>query len=727
MKSFTHGICYKQMRSLAASTVLILLFSASANAQFRNYGIAYSDNIQGSTAMFGNTLEAIYKTGNTVVDTAQMNGTRANGSTTSGNDNSNMQYVDVDGNTGIGAATYNSSSSDLALPAGTNNIKFARLYWGGRVLKSQYDIALPANQAIKMSKGAGSYFTFGADHMDDTLAGSGSSAYYQYQAYADITSTIQNNGSGTYTVANVPLSPGSISNGGYYGGWCIVVVYENTTAFTSYNSVRVYDGYQAVFDGGSPTLSTVTLTGLNVPSGALSLTDAKMGVMAWEGDGNLTGDSLRINNHYFSNAINPIDNVFNGSITDNGVFIHTKNPDYTNQMSIDIDQFYVGTGFGIQPDDQTATLAFRTEADQYFPGLFTFVIKTKTPNPILTKTVTDSNGNHIADAGELLTYNITGVNTGVGNANFTVVSDTLTSAVTYVPGSLKVIYSPGITAGTLTDASADDQAEYISNGSIKTVRFRVGTGANGSVGGTLVANDSFHVQFKVRVNTPASGSTVPPIVNVARVIAFSDANVPSLDDATAIIDPQGAPLPITLVSFAVSLPETNEAKISWSTSMEISCKEFYVERSEDGVLFNTVATVAGHGSTATQNSYAVSDDIAAVNSSVVYYRLAQVDVDGKINYSKVIAVKLKGASDKLSVSPNPFSSSINVSLSWDKTEVATAKIYNMQGAIVATKSIQLNKGSNYVSIDELSGLPSGNYLVQINSSNGSMVKKITKQ
>src|SRR5689334_10093579 len=117
MKSFTYLICVKQIKTLTASAVAILLFSASANAQFRNYGIAYSDNVKGTATLFGNTLEAIYLNDNTTVDTAKMNATRSNGSSSSGNDNSNMRFVDIDGSSGVGAGTTNSSSADLALPA----------------------------------------------------------------------------------------------------------------------------------------------------------------------------------------------------------------------------------------------------------------------------------------------------------------------------------------------------------------------------------------------------------------------------------------------------------------------------------------------------------------------------------------------------------------------------------------------------------------------------------
>ncbi len=331
-------------------------------------------------------------------------------------------------------------------------------------------------------------------------------------------------------------SAGDGSGNGYYGGWCIVIAYENTTAFPSYNSVRIYDGYKNV-STTTPAVS-ITLTNLNVPSGTLGLRDATMGMLAWEGDAQYTGDGLKINGTSFSNTLNPSSNVFNGSITDTGNWVHSKNPDYYDEMAVDIDQFYVGSGYGITAGAQNVTLAFSTNQDSYWPGVFTFSIKTTPPNPLLIKKVTDANGNHIAEAGEVLTYDLLGQNTGAGNANNTIVSDTLPSTVTYVPGSLKTIYSQGQTAGSLTDQTGDDDGAFISNGTIKTVRFYVGSGATSSTGGLLTANDSFHYQFQVTVNTPAIGS-VPPIVNIATVTAASDAGVRSIDFGTAIIDPQG--------------------------------------------------------------------------------------------------------------------------------------------------------------------------------------------
>ena len=71
----------------------------------------------------------------------------------------------------------------------------------------------------------------------------------QYQAYADVTALVKNNGAGTYEVGNAPLSTGADLSGGNHGGWCIVVVYENSAV--SYNSIRLYDGFEQVYNGGN--------------------------------------------------------------------------------------------------------------------------------------------------------------------------------------------------------------------------------------------------------------------------------------------------------------------------------------------------------------------------------------------------------------------------------------------------------------------------------------------
>ena len=674
--------------------------------------------------MFGNTLMHIVD--NSVVNTTKMNDNSANGNSTYGNDNENMQYVDVDGSGTTGSATKNSSTADLALPAGTNTIKLARLYWGGRIKDAEFDLTQTANRKIKIRKGSvNTYTEFTAVQIDKNNTTLNSNNYSQYQAFADITSFIQTNGAGTYSVGNAPLSTGSISSGGNYGGWCIVIVYENPTL--NYNSLRLYDGFQQVFNNGNPLTTSVTLTGLNVPSGSLSTSDAKMGVVAWEGDANLTGDFLKINGNTFSNGINSATNPWNGTISNNGVHVTTKNPNYTNQMGIDIDQFEVGTGYGILPNATSATLEFGTEADQYFPGIISFVIKMKDPTITLDKTVTDANNNLAAEVGEVLTYTLKGTNLGSGNANKVVITDTLPNTVTYVPNSLKVISSPGITAGTKTDASIDDVAEFVSNGSIHTVRFRLGTGANATDSGTLAPGQTYEVQFKVTVNNPGAGNPIPAIINTARIKAKSDANVDYIDDGTAIINPQGGPLAVTLMYLKATLPQKNIVNISWETSMEINCKYYDVERSLDGNIFTKVATVQGNGTSSIAHTYSATDDVTGVTSPVIYYRLKQVDLDNKQNLSTIVAVRLAKDSRPFIVSPNPFTNYVGISVDWNINEYGKVKVIDASGRDVIVNAVQLFKGVNYIRVDDMSKLPAGNYFIQVISSQKNISGRILKQ
>ncbi|HUZ59742.1 MAG TPA: T9SS type A sorting domain-containing protein [Hanamia sp.] len=728
MQTFILKIFLKKIINRFAIGILVFfIFSYAAKSQSRSYGLVYSDNIRGGTTMFGNTLLQIVDNGS--VNTVKMNDNSANGNSIYGNDLENMQCVDIDGNSGYGSTTRNSSSSDLILPAGTNTIILARLYWGGRVANAVFDLTQVANKIVKIRKGTiNPYSDVMALGIDDIAITPG---YTEYQAYADITSLVQNNGAGTYEVGNVPLSTGSISGGGNNGGWCIVVVYENNDL--PYNSVRLYDGFQEVNNGGNPTISTVILSGLDVPSGMLDSSDAEMGVMAWEGDANLYGDFLTINGNTFSNATNQANNPWNGTITNNGVHVTTKNPNYTNQMGIDIDRFDVGTGYGILPNATNVTLQFGTSSDKYYPGVFTFSIKMKDPTITLDKTVADANDDQLAESGEVLTYTLQGSNNGPGDANHIIVTDTLPNTVTYLPGTLKVISSPGITAGIKTDNPGDDVAENDVDGSVKSVVFRIGTGANATQGGTLKANETYQVQFQVTVNDPGTGKPVPSIMNIARVTSLSDAGVPFVDDGTAIInpatamlDPEAGPLPVTLENFSASLLPENEVKLYWCTSMEINCSRFVVQRSYDGNIFSDAETVAANGTTNLFHSYSALDNIYSFTGSMVYYRLEEIDINGKENFSKVIALRIKTINQLITVSPNPFSNYLNINVEWNQVEMATEKIFAADGKEVFSKILQMNKGYNYIKITDLSNLNNGTYILELISPSEKIIQKIFK-
>jgi uncharacterized repeat protein (TIGR01451 family) len=345
----------------------------------------------------------------------------------------------------------------------------------------------------------------------------------------------------------------------------------------------------------------------------------------------------------------------------------------------------------------------------------------------LTKTVVDANANNKAEAGETLTYTLKGKNTGGANANNVVLVDTLPSNITFVPGSLKVIYSPGITAGIYTDMSNDDIAEYVVSGQNKTVRFRLGTGANATSGGIITALDSFVVEFKATINFPAPGVDLLPVINIARVSANSDANEQYVDDGIAIINPAIINLPVMLTSFTATVQATNTVKVNWSTAMEINTDKFDVERSVDGRMFNKIATVVAAGNANTIKNYTLVDDITTVTNVIVYYRLKQIDIDGTSKYSTIASIRLKKNGATVTVTPNPFNTYVNINVEASKNEMAIVKVLNMAGGELVVKKVQMIKGTNYIAIDALSKLPVGNYIIQIATDTENMFKQIIKQ
>ncbi|MEO7983617.1 MAG: hypothetical protein ABI688_06020 [Bacteroidota bacterium] len=84
----------------------------------------------------------------------------------------------------------------------------------------------------------------------------------------------------------------------------------------------------------------------------------------------------------------------------------------------------------------------------------------------------------------------------------------------------------------------------------------------------------------------------------------------------------------------------NGVQLQWQIAAELNTERFEIERSADGVNFTKIGTVASSGSSNTTKDYSFPDNSPA---TVNYYRIKQIDKDGKVNYSKTLSVKFKGA------------------------------------------------------------------------------------
>lgn len=120
----------------------------------------------------------------------------------------------------------------------------------------------------------------------------------------------------------------------------------------------------------------------------------------------------------------------------------------------------------------------------------------------------------------------------------------------------------------------------------------------------------------------------------------------------------GAALPVSILDFTGKL-KNNSVQLDWTTSQEINNQGFDVERSYDGTNFTKIGYVKGAGNSYTRRSYTFTDkDIAQDNN---YYRLRQIDIDNRYEYSKVVLINNKVQSKQaFSVLNNPVGNNLDI-------------------------------------------------------------------
>lgn len=167
------------------------------------------------------------------------------------------------------------------------------------------------------------------------------------------------------------------------------------------------------------------------------------------------------------------------------------------------------------------------------------------------------------------------------------------------------------------------------------------------------------------------------------------------------------PLPVTLTRFFGARQE-NRVRLNWTTAMEKNNKGFAIERSFDGSNFQYIGFVQSHSMNSNQMlQYAYSDD--QVPSSKLFYRLKQIDIDGKYAYSSIIEMKALEELLSVRIYPNPFINSLTIENPIEK-EVEVS-VYDIQGKIVLTQRVDAGiKVEVALKNDWLAGV----YFIQVN-------------
>lgn len=154
------------------------------------------------------------------------------------------------------------------------------------------------------------------------------------------------------------------------------------------------------------------------------------------------------------------------------------------------------------------------------------------------------------------------------------------------------------------------------------------------------------------------------------------------------------------------------ALISWATASETNNAYFGIERSYDGQLFEEIGRTAGAGTTTATAQYTFQDS-AVIAQSSIFYRIRQVDIDGKFSYSSMVELTRNlGASLAFAVFPNPAHAQATCRVTTSRSSIANLQLINLQGQIAWEQQTALTTGVNTLSVNTTQ-LPAGTYLCRL--------------
>jgi PKD repeat protein len=229
------------------------------------------------------------------------------------------------------------------------------------------------------------------------------------------------------------------------------------------------------------------------------------------------------------------------------------------------------------------------------------------------------------------------------------------------------------------------------------------------------------------------GMTAPDSIKIPGGIAYIETalgNNTGAGDSGYVMhwkDSTAAALPVTLRSFS-GKTVANDVALAWSTVSENNNMGFAIERATVKDQWTEAGFVKGHNNSSSQQQYSFIDISPFVNDQPLYYRLKQVDFDGKTSYSHTITVNRNPAQKvSINISPNPFEGISVLTVQSPAAISGTIRIIDMSGKQLMTKEILLSKGTNTIQLTETRALKPGTYLLQLTIENDIQTFRFVKK
>jgi len=185
-----------------------------------------------------------------------------------------------------------------------------------------------------------------------------------------------------------------------------------------------------------------------------------------------------------------------------------------------------------------------------------------------------------------------------------------------------------------------------------------------------------------------------------------------------LVSPTAA-LPVRLLSFDAGANK-NSITLRWSTTQELNNKGFKIERSTNGLNFETIGWIAARQGNNFQLNYSLNDNFVQPNI-VYYYRIRQVDADNREELSVVRQARISKQGISVTVSPVPAKDVMNVYIN-GTTQTADIYLINAQGQLVKKWS-RINAFNTAYGL-KVADLPTGIYTLHVQLPDEKIVKKI---
>ncbi len=201
-------------------------------------------------------------------------------------------------------------------------------------------------------------------------------------------------------------------------------------------------------------------------------------------------------------------------------------------------------------------------------------------------------------------------------------------------------------------------------------------------------------------------------VELSGITSFSGGGV-------AVAGGVASPLPIALKSFsALETGKTNS--LFWETETEKNVRTFVIERSVDGLVWTKLVEILPNPS----KQYTTEDRTPYLTT---YYRLKNVDTDGKEDRSKVVVVKRSTGKFNLNnVFPNPTDNDLTVQFETANISTVQITITDILGRTLLQQEVEANIGLNSIMVNT-STLSAGTYLLSLSDGNTTLTQRIVKQ